>query len=113
MERNRLLEKPFVVLEGALLALALVGCMPEGADAVTHPWGIEYRDEHPDEKTIKHEEAHWERAQREGILFWWNYGTDAQFRCDEEVRANTVAGYEDPYDHPACEELKKLVVESE
>lgn len=102
MERLRQVKQ---LVNIGLLTIALAGCVPANTEAYTTPFGIVYNTPNPDSKIIAHEEAHWERVQKEGLGFWFNYWTDPNFRCAEEIRANTIAGIEPADDHPYCKTI--------
>lgn len=91
-------------------SLTLSGCVPAGADAVTTPFGIFYKDKNPSEQIIKHEAQHWEDYMNDP-LFFEKYANDPVYACESEKKANEAAGIYPIDKHPACTELK-LVVEN-
>ncbi len=107
----RSIENKNVIREGVKLGLVAVaymvsGCVPAGTEAYTTPFGIVYNTDNPSPELIAHEEAHFQRAQKEGLKFWLGYTFDPEFRCEEEIRANSIAGYDNPKNHPYCEGIK-------
>jgi hypothetical protein len=91
-----------------LFALVLAGCTPApiAMDAEYSPFTdtiTYYNGSENNPQVVKHEEEHQKRANEMGRIEWGIlYTFDATFRCDEEIDANTVAGYPDPTDHPYC-----------
>lgn len=108
MESKLLTERTILFLETGLLAVALIGCMPAPVlmDAEYRPFTDEiiyHNGSESNPQVVAHEEEHQRRAHEMGRVEWGLlYSLSAEFRCAEEIDANTVAGYPDPEDHPYC-----------
>jgi hypothetical protein len=109
-ERNIIIEKVIGLTEIGLLALAVSYCTPSYSydasynaltDRITYENGSE-----SDPMIVAHEQAHKLRAHQVGRFKWGIlYSISPRYRCAEEAFANSIAGYEDIYDHPACDEF--------
>ena len=86
-------------------ALLLVSCVPSGSEAYTLPGGvIVYNNgSQNNEQIVKHEETHRDRSLAGGVMWWVRYWADLEFRCNEEIIANEVAGIFPVDEHPYCE----------
>lgn len=82
-------------------AFILAGCVPAGADAVTTPAGIFYRDAHPPAHIVEHEQCHWDRAQQESDFFT-RYASDPEYACEEERRCG-IEPTDFPEVYPQCQ----------